>query len=78
VAFGAYVVVTGTNFQPGERVTVKLVGNESWTASAVVSSRGTFAADFGAIALSNCDKYTLTVVGSKGSRFALQHAQVPC
>jgi hypothetical protein len=78
VEFGSSVVVKGSNFRPSERVTITIAGNETWTAHAVASARGTFAADLGAIALSDCDGYTLRVTGSKGSRFALRHDQAPC
>jgi hypothetical protein len=78
VEFGASVVVVGTNFQPGERVSVTLSADETWTAKAVASAKGSFSADLGQLPLSECHAYKLTAVGSRGSRFAFTHPTAPC
>ena len=78
VQFGASVVVKGVRFKPRERVAVSIVGDETWKKVATANAKGTFSADFGAISLNDCARYTLKVVGSKGSRFALSHPALPC
>jgi len=78
VEFGDTVAVKGTNFTPGERVTVTLAAEETWTGHAVVNAKGAFTVDLGALPLSNCNGYKLTVAGSRGSRFTFTHPVVPC
>jgi hypothetical protein len=78
VDFGATVVVTGTHFRPGERLTVTLVADGNRTRAATASATGSFQVSFGALPLSNCSAYTLRVIGSKGSRFIKQQAAAPC
>jgi hypothetical protein len=78
VEFGTTVVVVGANFQPGERVSVTLTADETWTAKVVANAKGTFSADLGELPLSECHAYKLSAVGSRGSRFAFSHPTAPC
>jgi hypothetical protein len=78
VEFGATVAVKGTNFTPGERVTVTLAADETWTGKAVVNAKGAFTVDLGALPLSDCSAYKLSVAGSRGSRFTFTHPTAPC
>jgi hypothetical protein len=78
VDFGMTVIVTGSRFQPGERLTVTLVADGTRTRPATATSRGSFQANFGALPLSNCSAYTLKITGSKGSKFTKTQQAVPC
>ncbi|MFL5926179.1 MAG: hypothetical protein ACJ77E_04510 [Gaiellaceae bacterium] len=78
VDFGASVIVIGSHFQPGERLTVTLVADGTRTKPATVNAKGSFQASFGALALSNCSAYTLKITGSKGSKFTKTQPAVPC
>jgi hypothetical protein len=78
VDFGASVIVIGSHFQPGERLTVTLVADGTRTRPATASSKGLFQANFGALPLSNCSGYTLKITGSKGSKFTKTQPTVPC
>jgi hypothetical protein len=78
VDFAASVIVTGTHFQPGERLTVTLIADGTRTRPATANAKGSFTANFGALPLSNCSAYTLKITGSKGSKFAKTQAAVPC
>jgi hypothetical protein len=78
VDFGASVIVIGSHFQPGERLTVTLVADGTRTRPATATSKGSFQANFGALPLSNCSAYTLKITGSKGSKFTKTQPAVPC
>jgi hypothetical protein len=78
VDFGATVVVTGTHFRAGEKLTVTLVADGTRTRTVRASTTGSFQASFGALPLSNCSAYTLRVTGSLGSRFTKVQAALPC
>jgi len=78
VDFGAAVVVTGSHFKPGERLTVTLVADGTRTKTVAASAKGLLNVSFGALALSNCSAYTLKIKGSKGSTFTKSQAAVPC
>ena len=76
---GTEVVVSGTHFRPGEKVSVTLVeGGGSHKRAATASSAGAFSVDFGALPMSDCTAYTLTIVGTLGSRFAHSQEALPC
>jgi hypothetical protein len=76
---GTEVLVAGTHFRPGEKLSVTLVeGGGSHKKSATASSGGTFNANFGALPMNDCTAYTLTITGSLGSRFAHSQEALPC
>jgi hypothetical protein len=73
------VVIVGARFKPGERVTVNLVvDGEPHRRSGRASSTGVFKIDFGALPMNHCSAYSLTVLGSLGSRFATSRDALPC
>jgi hypothetical protein len=78
VDFGAAVIVTGSRFQPGERLTVTLIADGTRTRTVAASAKGLLTVSFGALALSNCSAYTLKITGSKGSSFTKSQSAVPC
>ena len=78
IDFGASVIVTGSHFQPGERLTVTLIADGTRTRTVAASAKGLLNVSFGALPLSNCSAYTLKITGSKGSKFTKSQAQIPC
>lgn len=78
IQFGSTISVKGMRFKPRERVAVTIVADQTYRKAATANAKGSFTADFGALAFNDCAAYTLKVVGSKGSRFTLQHAALPC
>jgi hypothetical protein len=78
VDFGASVVVTGSNFQPAEHLTVTLIADGTRKKTAVASAKGLLHVSFGALPLSNCSAYTLKITGSKGSTFKKVQPALPC
>jgi hypothetical protein len=78
VDFGASVIVTGSNFQPAEHLTVTLIADGTRTKTAVASAKGLLNVSFGALPLSNCSAYTLKITGSKGSTFKKVQPALPC
>ena len=76
---GPTVVIAGTRFRPGEKVTVTFVANEEpHTQHVRASSKGTFRVDLGALPVSGCSAYKLTVMGSLGSRVSMSQDALPC
>jgi hypothetical protein len=76
---GADVIVSGTHFRPGEKLSVTLVeGGGPHKRSATASSTGAFNVNFGSLPMSDCTAYKLTVTGSLGSRFAQSQEALPC
>jgi hypothetical protein len=76
---GTEVVVSGTHFRPGEKLSVTLVeGGGSHKKAATASSAGAFGVNFGALPMSDCTAYKLTITGSLGSRFAHTQEALPC
>jgi uncharacterized protein YjeT (DUF2065 family) len=76
---GTDVVVAGTHFRPGEKLSVTLVeGGGPHKKSATASSTGAFNANFGALPMNDCTAYKLTITGSLGSRFAHSQEALPC
>ena len=76
---GTDVVVAGTHFLPGEKLSVTLVeGGGSHKKSATAGSTGAFNANFGALPMNDCTAYKLTITGSLGSRFAHSQEALPC
>ena len=76
---GTDVVLAGTNFRPGEKLSVNLVeGGGGHKKSATASAKGSFTVSFGALPMSDCTPYTLTITGSLGSRFAHTQEALPC
>ena len=65
----------GTNFKPGENVTVKVEGGR--TTKVQASDSGTFTVRFPA-RVERCNGMTATAVGDKGSRAAFQLAELMC
>jgi hypothetical protein len=78
VDFGASVIVIGSHFQPGERLTVTLIADGTRTRTVAASAKGLLNVSFGALPLSSCSAYTLKITGSKGSKFTKSQAQNPC
>jgi len=78
VDFGASVIVIGSHFQPGERLTVTLIADGTRTRTVAASAKGLLNVSFGALPLSNCSAYTLKITGSKGSKFTKTQEQIPC
>jgi hypothetical protein len=72
------VQAKGSGFKPGERLIVKLDAEHSATKTTIATAKGTFLVDLGALTLNSCNQYTLTVTGSYGSRFTLDHPTAPC
>ena len=70
------LVVTGTGFHPGEKVTLSAKGLHSSHATARADDSGEFEATFHG--LKNCDSVTVTAVGSKGSRAEFNLSQIAC
>jgi hypothetical protein len=64
------VTISGTRFQPSERVTVRvLVFGDRQLGKVVTTGRnGVFATSFPGLAIPECRGYVVTAVGSKGSR----------
>jgi hypothetical protein len=76
---GTDVVVAGTHFRSGEKLSVTLVeGGGTHKKSATASSAGAFSANFGALPMNDCTAYTLTITGSLGSRFNHSQEALPC
>ena len=76
--FGVTVVANGENFKPGESVKITLVAERTWTRTGTASAQGVLKVGFGSLPLNECQEYKLTVVGSGGSRFTLDHPMLPC
>jgi hypothetical protein len=70
------LVVKGTGFQPGEKVTLAAKGLRSSHATATADDAGQFEATFHG--LKNCDSVTVTAAGSKGSRAEFNLSQIAC
>jgi hypothetical protein len=76
---GTSVVVAGTRFRPGEKLSVTLVeGGGPHTRSTTASSAGAFNVNFGALPMSECTAYKLTIKGTLGSRFSYSQEALPC
>jgi hypothetical protein len=76
---GTDVVVSGTHYRPGEKLSVTLVeGGGSHKKAAEASSAGAFRVDFGALPMNACTAYKLTITGSLGSRFSTSREALPC
>ena len=76
---GTDVLVAGTHFRPGEKLSVALVeGGGPHKLPATASPQGAFSVNFGALPMSECTAYKLTVIGSLGSRFAHSQEALPC
>ena len=76
---GSDVLVSGTHFRPGEKLSVILVeGGGPHKKSATANPTGAFGVNFGALPMSECTAYKLTITGSLGSRFAHQQEALPC
>jgi hypothetical protein len=76
---GTDVVVAGTHFRPGEKLSVTLVeGGGPHKRPATASSAGAFSVNFGALPMNDCTAYKLTITGSLGSRFNHSQEALPC
>jgi hypothetical protein len=76
---GSDVVLSGAHFRPGEKLNVVLVeGGGLHKKSATASPAGSFSVNFGALPMSDCTAYKLTITGSLGSRFAHSQEALPC
>ena len=76
---GTDVVVAGTRFRPGEKLSVTLVeGGGPHKLAAKASSAGAFSVNFGALPMNDCTAYKLTITGSLGSRFSHSQEALPC
>jgi hypothetical protein len=76
---GTDVVVVGTHYRPGEKLSVTLVeGGGPHKLTATASSAGAFSVNFGALPMNDCTAYKLTITGSLGSRFAHSQEALPC
>ena len=76
---GTDVVVVGTHFRPGEKLSVNLVeGGGAHKKSSTASAMGALTVNFGALPMSDCTGYTLTITGSLGSRFVHKQEALPC
>ena len=61
------------------KLSVNLVeGGGGHKKSATASAKGSFTVSFGALPMSDCTPYTLTITGSLGSRFAHTQEALPC
>jgi hypothetical protein len=70
------LVVRGTGFRPGEKVTLAAKGLQSSHATARADGSGEFEATLRG--LKNCDSVTVTAFGSKGSRAEFNLSQIAC
>jgi hypothetical protein len=69
--------VKGTEFVPGEKVRLAVVGGLDRTSRAVTAgSSGSFVAGFPGV--TSCDSVTVTAVGSRGSRASFNLSQIVC
>ncbi len=76
---GTDVIVSGTHFRPGEKLSVILVeGGSPHKRPATASSAGAFTANFGALPMNDCTAYKLMISGSLGSRFGHSQEALPC
>lgn len=76
---GSDVLLSGTHFRPGEKLSVVLVeGGGPHRKSATASPAGSFSVNFGALPMSECTAYKLTITGSLGSRYAHSQEALPC
>jgi hypothetical protein len=76
---GTDVIVAGTHFRPGEKLTVTLVeGGGSHKRPATARPTGAFSVNFGALPMSECTAYKLTIKGSLGSRYSASQEALPC
>ena len=78
VVFAQSVSIVGKHFKPRERLTVTLVGFQTYTRRVRATTLGKFRVDLGSIPLNNCNAYKLKVVGTLGSRFSMAHPTAPC
>lgn len=78
VEFAQTVTISGKHFKPKEAVTVTLVGFQKYVRKVHATKLGSFHVDIGAISLSDCNAYSLKVVGALGSRFSMSHPTAPC
>ena len=76
---GTAVVISGTNFKAGEKLTVVFVANEmTHRRAATAGSKGSFSVNLGTLGISECSPYTLTITGSLGSKFTKKQDALPC
>jgi hypothetical protein len=76
---GGAVVITGAQFRPGEKVKVTFVANEEpHSRSVKASPKGTIHVELGSLPINDCNAYTLTIVGSLGSRVSKSQDALPC
>jgi hypothetical protein len=76
---GTSVLVLGSRFQPGEKVTLTFIANEApHKRGTKASPTGAFKIDLGRLAISECSPYKLTIVGSLGSRVSMSQDALPC
>lgn len=68
--------IRGTHFQPFERVRVTL--DRTWSGASVASGAGIVVVTLRAAAADRCAGYTVTAVGSKGSRAVLHARPLAC
>jgi hypothetical protein len=78
VRFLPAVVIVGKHFKARERVTAKLVASTTYVRRVRSNALGSFRIELGAIALNDCNAFTLKVIGTLGSRFSLTHPAKPC
>jgi hypothetical protein len=76
--FGVTVVANGEHFKPGELVKITIVAERTWSRTGTASGQGVLKVGFGNLPFNECQEYKLTAVGSRGSRFRLDHPILPC
>ena len=74
---GDPVLVRGFNFLPRETVRVVVVASGSYSKRVPASRTGTFRANFPLASVEGCGVFTVTAIGSRGSRAYLKR-QVGC
>jgi hypothetical protein len=72
------VVVAGSHFRAGERVTVTLVVTKRIVRHVTASQTGSFTIGYGGIQLGHCAGFSLSAVGSAGSRAVVKLPQPAC
>jgi hypothetical protein len=73
------VSIRGTGFRAAERVRVEVVaGSETMTRAATGSAAGTFAMRMPRLSASNCQGFSMTATGNKGSRASFKRAPGQC
>ena len=73
VASTAPVIITGTGFRSGERVTVTLTTTGAHRKVVRATAKGAFTTKFAGVSIGYCEAYFVRAKGSRGSLAVLKH-----